>query len=273
MNSGFPIIMIFNDKYSYLSNIYIYSLNKYNSDMNIRLIILSLIGDGISTDSKNKIDHILKDSKITVEYHEFELEYEYYLKEGGKCGDNYLDKIVYLRLELQNHFDFEKCLYIDGDMICTQNIQRIINEDLENYPIGGWYDPDMNSKNIKSHDNYKHPVKGYFNAGCLLLNLTKITDYTKDILLHNYRFADQDILNIVFENNWKPIEYLSYMLKYNHEQHYRDPNNDAYLKDLPSQETDEQPCVLFLHTFPKDFDNSVYKHFIQEIYDEVDKMF
>jgi lipopolysaccharide biosynthesis glycosyltransferase len=233
----FPIIMCCDDKYKQYFLPFFYSLKKYNPDNNFHIYMYSLKHKNISEDTKKDINTIWGDKITYIEDNELEWNYP-----NRDDLYNYYS-ISLLRLEIILKADFPKALYIDGDMICTQNIQRIINEDLENYPIGGWYDPGFSKK--------------YFNAGCLLLNLKEIKRYEKNIRkiteAGHYPCYDQDILNIVFENNWKPIKNLQMFIDVY--ERYQVKDNLCYIKNI-------DPVFLHYKTFQYQW---IYTNFIQDI--------
>lgn len=120
-----------------------------------------------------------------------------------------------------------KALYLDCDMIICGDIAELYNVDVSEYGIAAVpyiCDDDKYSKSghykwvmaQKSMLNMQ-PSSLYFNAGLLLMNLQYIrknnlkqqfinkTTELKDIIT----CADQDVLNIIFENKYKvlPLQY------------------------------------------------------------------
>jgi len=107
-----------------------------------------------------------------------------------------------------------KILYIDSDILCLKSIRPLYNYELTNYIVGVISDDDIMKKAVK--DLYPINSENYFNAGVLLINTKKwtennITDLCMKTINHGsiYRFADQDVLNILLENKTLqlPIKY------------------------------------------------------------------
>lgn len=100
--------------------------------------------------------------------------------------------------------EIDTCLYIDCDTIVNSYIGDIFNG-RHDFPIYMCYD--MMSVN---HKNQIGLCKDdpYFNAGILLLNLDSLRElgfssFVKNEIKtnHNYRFHDQDILNVILKGN------------------------------------------------------------------------
>lgn len=113
--------------------------------------------------------------------------------------------------------DLNKILYLDVDIIVKDDISKLYSQDLENYPIGAVLEdfyPD-NCLHLKEMCPAYNGGSNYFNAGVLLLNIDyfrknnltqKLIDTTiqfKDVL----SCPDQDVFNLIFENNFKILDY------------------------------------------------------------------
>jgi len=104
--------------------------------------------------------------------------------------------------------EFDKAIYIDIDCIVARDIQPMLDFELVNAPIGAFHEIHL--------EHLNNPVFrdcAYFNAGVLIVDLNRWReDKTQDRLIEISRgfknwtgSADQDILNVVFRNNWTPI--------------------------------------------------------------------
>ncbi len=111
--------------------------------------------------------------------------------------------------------DFKKVLYLDADVIAFGDIKSLYEIDLEGYSLAAVEEsflPPAVKNEIK--DRLKlNPEHKYFNAGVLLFDVQK---WLKDDILSSVlklenscrdslKYADQDILNIIFNNNLKLI--------------------------------------------------------------------
>ncbi len=111
-----------------------------------------------------------------------------------------------------------KVLYIDIDIIVKNDIARLYNQDLENYPLGAILeDFYSNGQNLreKVYPDYKND-SFYFNAGILVIDIKywRENNISKQLIEMTIEYADkilcadQDILNIVFEQNYKILDYI-----------------------------------------------------------------
>ena len=171
-----------------------------------------ILDGGINAENKIKIQ------SLTERYKNFSIEYinidvEKYFK--GFIANSYITLPTYYRFIIPHlKPNLEKILYLDVDIIAKNDILELFNIDLGDKVIGAVKDLGdsyyiAKLKNIVEI-NPSHP---YFNAGVLLIDCEKwrsqnITEKLFDIekkyrgkLLCN----DQDVLNKVFENNYKML--------------------------------------------------------------------
>lgn len=111
--------------------------------------------------------------------------------------------------------DIDRALYSDVDVIVLGDIAEMYNEDLNGYILGAiWEEYAEKNDNIKRRNalglSQEHK---YFSAGNLLIDCKKwreenITEKLFEIE-KNYRdkllYADQDVMNICFDNNYQPL--------------------------------------------------------------------
>ena len=108
--------------------------------------------------------------------------------------------------------NLEKVLYLDVDIIVKNNILELFNTDLENKALGAVMDFGDSDyiKNLKSNVEI-NPSHTYFNSGVLLIDCKKWKeqDISKKLFSIEKRYRgkllcnDQDVLNKVFENDYK----------------------------------------------------------------------
>lgn len=105
----------------------------------------------------------------------------------------------------------DKLFYIDADIICLQNADDFFSINLKDNIIGAVPDlPWMNTKRNKALNLQNHI---YFNAGMLIINITKwnkFNTFTKVLQAiqnepQKFRYLDQDALNLILTNH---IQYL-----------------------------------------------------------------
>ena len=114
--------------------------------------------------------------------------------------------------------DIDKAIYMDVDIIVKGDIKELFDNNIENYPLGAvledFYEGNYMTLKEKIYPAYKGGDK-YFNNGVLLLNLkkireTKVKDKAIDLtikLFDKLNCPDQDVFNILFENNFKILDY------------------------------------------------------------------
>ena len=127
--------------------------------------------------------------------------------------DNYFNKLptqkafptsMYFRFLLPIfNKNLSKILYVDADIICLNNIKKLLSFDLKDNIIAAVPDTkDMNE--ARNNDlNLKNHI--YFNSGMMLINIQKWNEYDIfnkliDILsnnMYNFKFPDQDALNLI----------------------------------------------------------------------------
>ncbi|OCG39239.1 hypothetical protein A9G28_09975 [Gilliamella sp. Fer1-1] len=108
----------------------------------------------------------------------------------------------------------DKLIYLDSDVICLQSLAQIFEYNIEDYIAGVVSDTKDMQQTVSKM--YHIDSKRYFNAGVLLINTKKWCDENiseKALELINngniYKFADQDVLNILLENKTRllPIKF------------------------------------------------------------------
>lgn len=101
----------------------------------------------------------------------------------------------------------DKILYLDLDIMITQDLQELWNIDIDNYALAGVIDTGIKA----FHVPYIEDLNKYINSGAVLMNLKYMREHNMDKeldrILHKYFLLspDQDALNIVCSN---AIKYL-----------------------------------------------------------------
>ncbi|ANE52448.1 glycosyltransferase family 8 protein [Flavisolibacter tropicus] len=119
---------------------------------------------------------------------------------------------VYYRLyfPLLVSAEVKKLLYLDTDILVLQDLTKLFKTDLEQYPVAAVYD---NYVKLAPQLGI-HKEGGYFNSGVLLMNIEQwkkqqISEKAFQFLMDHpekINFVDQDALNAVLINNWKPLD-------------------------------------------------------------------
>lgn len=169
---------------------------------NNKILELLVFDGGIKEENKNKLTKYVKNrnSKITF----LNVDKDKYSK-GRVWG--HFSIATYYRLEIPELEKKDKVIYLDVDLVLEEDILKFFNLNLKNKVIGATYDFTSKFSNKKEE----------FNSGVLIINCKKWNEknYTKEILNYlkkegnNLIWADQDVLNKVFKNNWfkLPLEW------------------------------------------------------------------
>ena len=188
---------------------------------------LAVVMKSILSNTKGEVDFYVLDGGITNENKKKILSVnagcniEFLSVDIEKCFKNFhtglhLNKAIYMRFLapfLKPNLD--KILYIDTDTIILQDIEALYKTDLQDFPLGAiWeeYGENRYNQEYKKRLNLSRDHK-YFNAGVLLINADRwrkmdifnqvcnIEREKSDVLT----MLDQDILNIIFDNNYKTL--------------------------------------------------------------------
>jgi lipopolysaccharide biosynthesis glycosyltransferase len=158
-----------------------------------------------------------------------------------------------MRLFLENWVPIEivKLLYLDIDILITKNIEELFATDFDT-PICAV----LNAPNGLARGEHLENFSGhYFNAGVLLINmhswreLNLLKSFTEVGSGKEYDYLDQDILNLVFQNNWTILKseynYLHLKEIENHPCGYEiNPKIIHFVGIKPWEDTEVSPYVI-----------------------------
>lgn len=111
-----------------------------------------------------------------------------------------------------------KAIYLDVDTILTGDISTLFSESIDEYPLAAvseeFYKNNGEFLKENIYPEYQNP-ENYFNAGVLILNIQKLIENNfSDSLIettakyaNKLNCADQDVFNIVFEDNYKKLDF------------------------------------------------------------------
>ena len=111
---------------------------------------------------------------------------------------NHIHYATYFRYAIPEIVEEERILYLDCDMIFTQDLSPLFEVDLKGYGLGAVVD--------------KPTTIDGFNAGLLVIDKTwwqehQVTDALFDLTRehHQHVYGDQGILNLYFKDAWYPL--------------------------------------------------------------------
>lgn len=155
---------------------------------------------------------------------------------------------------------YEKCIYLDSDIIVNNNISQLMNEDIDEYYIAGVIAYSIAGKENQTLKNIilSSETDKYINAGVLLINLKKIRKDGKDKefyenMIYSFPMQDQDILNRVCAGKIKTLPF-----KYNVMTKYYKWNYDQYKGLATSEEIAEawsKPIIIHYADIVKPWKN------------------
>lgn len=104
--------------------------------------------------------------------------------------------------------DYRKAVYIDVDCIIARDIQPLLDYKLGDAPIAAF--PEIQ---LSFPENETFKDTSIFNSGVLVINLdyfreNNIEDVLMDVSMNFddwLGYADQDVFNVVFKNNWSAL--------------------------------------------------------------------
>ncbi|MCX8726397.1 glycosyltransferase family 8 protein [Gilliamella sp. B2838] len=151
----------------------------------------------------------------------------------------------------------DQLIYLDSDIICLQSLNKITEYNIDNYIAGVISDTKDMQQTISKM--YNIDSTKYFNAGVLLINTKKWCEENiseKALTMINdgniYKFADQDVLNILLENKTLllPIKF----------------NTKIKISIDAHQEKQIRPYTVILHYISQN--KPWYKVYLSEIFND-----
>lgn len=203
------IALAFDDKYAMPAGVTITSVIENNDSSHF---CFHLLVDNVSIANIAKLKELVR-YNVSIKI--------YYLNANFDINPDtlvlgYLSAVSCVRFILPAllHSQVKKFLYLDSDILCLKSISELYNTDISNYVAGVIPDDKPMQNEIKTL--YSIDAEKYFNSGVLLINTEKWmeNDLTNKCIKkvndgNIYRFADQDVLNILLENKTilLPIKY------------------------------------------------------------------
>jgi lipopolysaccharide biosynthesis glycosyltransferase len=204
--SKIPVVFITDNNYALPTGVAIQSLiSTKNKDTRYDIYVIC-----------NKVEE-----KLRTGFNEFELEgVQIHVIEPNTdhllrySSDGHITSTGLLKFDIAELLpQYDKVLYLDGDILVQKDLTDLYNTDLKNTFVGAVLD----KISIVAREYCdKLGIKKYFNSGVMLLNAKKLRNEKIKEKLYNikeiypeYSYQDQDVLNVVFEQNvtWLPLAY------------------------------------------------------------------
>lgn len=222
-------------------NIVMSSDNNYAQNMGIAIlsildnknpdykIIFHILDGGIFEDNKIKL-HLIVSQKNECQLNFIKIDKSFFKDFHEK---RHLKISSYYRLLAPTIISANRILYLDSDIIVTKDLLSLYFTDLKGHMIAA--SRERSCEYVKKY--FFRPITNYFNAGVLLIDTKKWIEqdiWHKVIAFNNDRenerkikYADQDILNHLLEDDWLELE-KSYNFQLDKHQSY-DANNLAHI--------------------------------------------
>lgn len=196
-----PVVCSSDDKYAMPLAVTIRSvLENLNNNCGINLFV---VDGGISSENKKKILDSLDTKSCTVKFISKPTEFPRKFKASDiNTVQSYITVTAYYRLLLSEILptSLNKIIYLDCDLVLRTNLESLWDEEInDNYVLA--------VRDMWAGRDAKH-----FNSGVLVINLekwrtdnigTKALQFLKE---HNYSYFDQEVLNILFLDQWKELD-------------------------------------------------------------------
>lgn len=203
------IVLCIDEKYTQHAGVTIASI-LYNKKSN-QPIVFHIVTDCISHNEYNKLEQITATYGATLVAHTVDSGEFKQLPVG-----HHISKATYYRLIITEILpaSIEKILYLDVDLLIRADISELWNTPISAHYAAAVQDVGIESKGVLLRQILAMPPEEpYFNAGVLLMNVTKwraesvsskvlhfINDNTDRIL-----YADQDGLNAILWGKWVAV--------------------------------------------------------------------
>jgi len=214
-----PIVTASDNKYiPYVGTMITSLIQNSSKEYNYDLIIISK-EDEISEFNKELINSITKKySNIKIRFFNITP----FINNIKLFTPRYFQIETYYRLFIPLIFpNFEKVIYLDGDIIVNDDISQLFTIEISGYLIGAVRDSIVTGAmlspifNLREYFQNEHKLKNpynYFQAGVMIMNLNEFRNQNIGLNMieyansHNCYLVDQDVLNLFCEEKVKFIE-------------------------------------------------------------------
>lgn len=162
----------------------------------------------LSKENKNLLKGICDDYKSKIYFISFDMK-----KLLNASAKNYYSEATYYRIFAPDLIKENKLLYLDGDILVTDDISKLYYVNLENKVLGVVHDQGYKiDKRIEDYYDKIVGRKSYFNAGIILIDAKKFRkgNYEKKLVKYIQEkkpgLNDQDALNFVFKGKVKYVD-------------------------------------------------------------------
>jgi len=253
-----PIFFSANDNYVPIMSVMIRSImENANNERKYEIIILHR---DISENGIQKLRKMVAEFPyFSISFFDFSL-----IIENSKFFiSRHISVETYFRLWIPSRFpQYDKAIYLDGDMVCRADISQLFDTDISNYLVGGvrdmavaWYFQPKKLQNSEFRKIYEYiqtmeNPSDYINAGMLLINCEKIRQIYSEksivdtIFSREWQVHDQDIINFLAKDkilhmdykwNYMPTKWAQYLPQNLKDEYFSAKENPKILHFKPYQ--------------------------------------
>ena len=217
-----PVVFIADENYVKYTAVAIESLIQNASEKNNYDVII--LHDGrIKNETQQRIEK-MQTKNVSIRF--FNAQYYIQKYNFAEFFHRRLNTMPYLKLFIHEILhDYDKAIFLDGDMLILNDIAKLYNESLNGKLIGAVNDYVMTKtkdsfwnfrRNYVISNNKMNNIDNYFNSGMLLFDLNKMRNTPELInrFINEARFKhpdrlhhDQDVFNFVLENDVKKLSH------------------------------------------------------------------
>jgi len=219
------VALTFNDKYWALAYAVMRSICLTTTRR--RDVVFHLCHSALTPEHAAMLDRIVEEFSSTIVHYDPDQHAAFRDLVAQLPATDRFPAIVYARLVLDRLLppDAGRVIYLDCDVMVCQPIELLYDIDMGGKPIAAAFDPYhlgiKKGRDIKRKQTPFDTGDRYFNSGVLLIDLeryravdlpARVRELAAQGKLQNL-FFDQDVLNLVFLNNWQPLHWSFNLLQ------------------------------------------------------------
>lgn len=223
-----PVVISSSDFYVPYTSVMLQSLKEHVCEDNkYRIVIMT---QDMSVENKRILKKQIETNNIKIKFINLKNKLKQF--KNRKIKLEHVGVETYSRLFIPELlYNYDKCVYLDGDIICLDDIKKLYDIDLEGKSIGAsvcavmnaWYNEEEEYKDYIDNILGLKDSASYFQAGIVIMDLKKMREENalKALCEHaknkkNLYYADQCLMNYYFKNDVKYID-MAWNYEFYHE--------------------------------------------------------
>ncbi|GGA41103.1 glycosyltransferase family 8 protein [Pelagibacterium lentulum] len=183
-------------------------------------LVFHLCCKGISNRQRQRLDNIGREFGASLVWHDLDTDQRFQSALSGLKDSRRLGTVIYARLMLDYFIpqSAERAIYLDCDVMVREAIERLYNSPLDGRALGAvrdsWFPFISMGRDLTGNKDLFDSADRYFNSGMMLIDLEKwrqanVWERMKTMIQDGTMarvYFDQDILNIIFKNDWLELD-------------------------------------------------------------------